>query len=287
MRNKKKQGTGKKVLWAFLFSFFIFLVIAISFFVKLVGVFQAGLFDGEHRFTVLLRSEKESDKVALVSFSPRENRVVMLFISGKKEEINSPGKLSWFLGVPIDGFIVYPFSLQGQSSDQKTSQFLTNIFKNVVLYYSLAKTNLTVLDAARIWLFVRNVPAHNISNATYQQFLNPQKMQDETLDTFVSSLFADNVVTNEKVSIHIINASGVSGFGNQFARIISNSGGNVVAVTTGDSILPTSEIAFANKETYTLKKLEKILQCKAIPVEKQTISDIVVILGKDKVSLFR
>lgn len=285
--NKKQSSTGKRVILAFLFSFFVFIVIIFSFFVKLIGVLRADLFDGEHRITILLQHGKKSSNVVLASFLPKENRAVLFSVSGDAQKINSPGALSGFLGIPIDGFVTYPFFLQDQNNEEKTDQFLTNLFKNVALHYSQVKTNLTIIDAARMWFFIKSVPAHNVSYTEYQLSQDPQKMQDETLDAVIASLFADSVITNEKISIHIINASGFSGFGNQFARVISNSGGNVIAVSTGDNILPTSEIAFVDKETYTLKKLEKILQCKAIPVEKQTISDIVVILGKDKVSLFR
>lgn len=275
MRVKQSQQTGKTVRFALLFFVFIFLIIIGSFIIKGITVVQASLFDGKHRFTVFLQSKNNARHV-LLSVSPREETVSILYIDGKK--ITSSQELSLLLGVPIDAVV----SQQGDGLI-----FLNSTFWDFVYSYKKVKTNMTFLDAVRLFIFAKGVPKHNISEKTYRFLPDVLDQQDTTvLDTLISSFFADSAITDEKRSIHIINASGVLGLGNRVARIISNMGGNVVAVTTGDSMLPVSEIAYSEKESYTLEKLQRLLNVKSVLTNKQAISDIVVILGKDRAMFF-
>lgn len=275
MRVKQSQHKGKTVWFALLFFAFIFLIVVGSFVIKGIAIVQASLFDGKHRFTVFLQSEKNTRHV-LLSVSPREDTVSILYIDGK--EIISPQELSILLGIPIDAVVLR----QGDSLI-----FLKSKFWDFVYSYKRVKTNMTFLDAVRLFIFAKGVPEYNISEKTYHFLPEITDQQDTTvLDTLVSSLFSDSAIIDEKRSIHIINASGVLGLGNRVARIITNMGGNVVAVTTGDSILPLSEIAYSDKESYSVKKLQRLLNIKSMFTNKQAISDIVIILGKDRAMLF-
>lgn len=275
MRVKQNQQTGKTVRFALLFFVFIFLIIIGSFVIKGITILKSSLFDGEHRFTVFLQSNNNT-RHALLSVSPKESTVSILHIDGKK--ISSPQELSLLLGLPIDAVVL-------QQGDDLI--FLKSKFWDFIYSYKKVKTNMTFLDAARLFIFTKGIPEYNISEKTYSFLPDVSDQQDTTaLDTLISSLFADSAITDEKRSIHIVNASGVLGLGNRVARIITNMGGNVVAVTTGDSMLPVSEIAYSEKESYTVQKLQRLLNVKSVLTNKHAISDIVVILGKDRSMFF-
>lgn len=282
MRAKQKQQSGKTVRFALLFFVFILLIVIGSFLVKGISVMQNSLFDGKHRFTILMQLKKEPQNV-LLSFSPENTTASILYINGK-QAIN-PQELGVILGVPIDAFV----ALREDVSLQKGSinAFLPTLLQKITFRRDNVKTNMTFIDAARLWMFVRKIPTHGILEKTY---IFPSNSIDNLdvgeLDSLISSLFADHTITEEKRSIQIINASGISGLGNRMARIVTNIGGNVIAVTTGDSVLPVSEIVYSEAESYTLEKLQQLLRKKGVNTYKQAISDIVVIVGKDKSSLF-
>ncbi len=278
MRIKKNQHPKKTVRFALLFFAFIFLVVVGSFIIKGVGVVQASLFDGQHRFTILLKSEKEPQNV-LLSFSPNDMTASVLRIYEK--QVLSPQELGVFFGIPIDAVVSFGNNYSLQEND------ISTLFQYIVFRQDNVKTNMTFLDAVRLWMFVDKIPAHKFYEKKYIFSSNSINDQDAgELDTLVLSLFADSAVIEEKKSVHIINSSGVSGLGNRIARIVTNMGGNVVAVSTGDSVLPVSEIIYSDQKSYTLEKLQRIFRSKAVNTQKQVISDIVVIVGKDKSPLF-
>lgn len=282
MRVKQKQPSGKTIRFALFFVVFIFLIIIGSFVSKGIGVIKSSLFDGQHRFTLLLQSQNNSESI-LVSFSPKENSGSILRVLGK--QAGSAKELSVLLGIPIDAFVSFPSNLQLKEGEADV--FLPMAFWEITFNFNKIKTNITLLDAVRLMLIARGIPKHDIIDKTYDFSLSSKGAQDlGALDLLIYSLFSDSAILDEKRSIHIINASGISGLGNRLARIITNMGGNVVAVTTGDSILPVSEIAYSEGKYYTVKKLQKLLQSKILHTSKQAISDIVIIIGKDKAMLF-
>lgn len=282
MRAKQNQQSGKTVRFALLFFVFILLIVIGSFLVKGISVIQNSLFDGNHRFTILMQLEKEPQNV-LLSFSPENTTASILYIKGKHAV--DPQELGVILGVQIDAFV----AMHGDTSLQKgnINAFLPALFQKITFKQDNIKTNMTFIDAVRLWMFVRKIPTHGVLEKTY---IFPSNSEDNLdmgeLDLLISSLFADHTIIEEKRSIQIINASGISGLGNRIARIVTNMGGNVIAVSTGDSVLPMSEIVYSEAESYTLEKLQRLFRKKGVSTDKQAISDIVVIVGKDKSSLF-
>ncbi len=273
MRTKKNQHSEKTVRFALFFFLFIFLVIIGSFIIKGVSLVQSSLFDGEHRFSILFQSDNKTERF-LLSVSPQENTISVFRLYG--EGIKLLQEFSVHLGIPIDAFVEYRYR----------SPFSPLVLKDLVFDYRSVKTNMTFLDVVRLWMFVKRVPTYNITEKTYSFSSSEADLDKGVLDSLMSSLFTDTAISEEKRSIHIINSSGVSGLGNRVARIVTNMGGNVVAVSTGDSVLPVSEIMYSDEESYTLEKLQRIFRSKAVNTHKQAISDIVVIVGKDKSPLF-
>ena len=69
--------------------------------------------------------------------------------------------------------------------------------------------------------------------------------------------------------------------GNKIARLIGNLGGNVILVDSSKETESKSKIVYKN-DSYTVRKISKILGVPAEKKEMNSISDVIVIIGKDK-----
>ena len=61
-------------------------------------------------------------------------------------------------------------------------------------------------------------------------------------------------------------------------------GGNVIIVATSGSPQKKSKISYIDKETYTVRRLTKILKYETIRESNNAISDITITIGDDKIN---
>ncbi|MCL5432926.1 MAG: LytR C-terminal domain-containing protein [Patescibacteria group bacterium] len=275
MRRKKTQQTKSnlKIALGFFIVVFFFILVALTF--RFVSFLKTSVFDGAHSLNVLIH--KDGSFTSVVSFSPDAQTLSMLDVSGNVDE-NSLGKT---LGIPIDGEIKL-LSIN-DISPIREEQDLEKVLGDYMFKFDGLFLNLTILDIGKLWFYTKNVsPALvNVKNINLSK---PDAGKELVIDKLMSDLFNDKSISDEKVSIQIINATGVSGLGNRLARLLSNIGGNVVAVDTSDNVLSISEISYFGDRSYTLQRLVKILGYKETKKEDSGISDIVIKIGKDSIS---
>lgn len=278
MKKQTHTHGGRSFPILMLFCGAVVMLILISFFVKMAAVVAKSGFDGKHRFTVLVVS-KESQ---LMSFAPDANTISVLHIPAStnltKEQVSKT------LRVPIDGMV-----------DEKSSESITfegnmkdaveRYTQHLLFSYPQKKTDLTVVDAFRMWLFARSMESHTVFDDTLGASV--EAVEPAAADKLVGRLFVDETVSEENVGIQVINASGVSGAGNSFAQIITNIGGNVAAVSTAHKNEKKTKITYTGEMAYTVKKMEKMLKVKAQQVKKQDMFGIIVTIGSDTVSLIQ
>src|SRR5258708_40377226 len=106
-------------------------------------------------------------------------------------------------------------------------------------------------------------------------------MLSDTDQQQVSQMFIDQTFYQENVSMSVVNATDSSGVGSRLAKFLTNMGGNVVSVTSGDTIQTESSIQYFGKQTYTLKQLQHILHFPLVRMQKPSISDIIVTIGEN------
>ena len=94
----------------------------------------------------------------------------------------------------------------------------------------------------------------------------------------------DSFIENERQTIKIINGTGVSGLGSRLARFITNMGGNVIMVATENGKEKKSYISYIDKRTYTVKRLQKILGYEVVRNKDNTLSDVTIVIGEDKLN---
>lgn len=268
MKRKKKKEEGHTLRLAITFFVLVGLLLLGSALVKLATLIEKSHFDGAHRFTVEF---KEGQFSQVVSFAPDTRSISILNIQDTPATF-SAGR---FLGIPIDAKVknskeqAMPAGRHGDVSSQ---------LQLLLFSYGKIETTLTPIDILRLWLFAKGVSSSAI---TFQEI--SLTVTQASIDRISSSLFLDYALSQENVSMQIINGTGVSGLGNRLARLITNMGGNVVSVETADSLIKQSKITYNTKKTYTLEKLVRFLGFQSSLLEEKGIADIVLTIGEDGV----
>lgn len=243
------------------------ILVGVSVLFKLALVVKDSNFDGKSDFNVVFSKEKTQTIIA--SFSPSSGSVAVLDI---KTEIN-PFDIEKKFEIPIDGIIKIP-----NNQNLEDIEF-DALFKSAI--FGRFDTKLTCVDLLRLWFFSKTVSK---SSTTIKNFSNASGVSDEEIDKLSSALFNDEEINQEKISVAIVNGTNVLGLGNRLARLINNIGGNVVSVSSSDS-LADSEIVYTKSasSTYTLNRISEILKFRKSESEKAEIADIIIKIGKNSI----
>ncbi len=265
-RKKAEEKRGQSLKTLFLFCLIVFLLVVVSLSVKAFAIIKASKFDGSHRFTLALRTQ-EKNKVDILSFDPKNEAISSLTVKGKIDN----RKIGQALATFIDGEIVS----RPEAEEQKIGKKLFSL----AMRFDLAKTNITFLDLVRLSYFANGVADKNI---TTKEIMFPQS--DTQIDRLSEDFFEDPDIVAESISLEVVNATGVSGFGRRLERMLTNLGSQVISISTARKDETMTKLQYAESKSYTVEKLERILGVTAEKQEGLSISDIRVILGKHSLS---
>lgn len=256
---RKKKDKGKNTKIGVYFFVFILGIIFISLLFKGLLIVKNSKFQDNSRFNFLISNNKE---IEIVSFLPQNHSVTVLKVEGDVENIHK------LLEVPIDGEI--------RSSSLVLNKPISQVLSNILFGFGDIKTDITVIDIFRIFLFTKTTSPGNFTQRTVSANL------DETaLDKISAILFSDPKIADENLSVGIINGTAEYGVGNRLARLISNISGNVVLVSTAQSQEDKSVILYSGKKTYTLRRFKKLLGFEVMENKSQSLADITIQIGKD------
>ena len=261
-----KSKPGKNTKFAIIFFAMIAIVVASSLIYKTASLIQRSRFDNHHRFNVLASDNKD---MKILSFAPDENSISVLKIKGSKNNLD----IYKFLGIPIDAKIL----TDRENFNKDISAFLSSS----VLNYKDNRVGLTVVDILRLLLFSKTVKSNNIQSDELTTDLDEAER-----DKILASLFEDDKISGEKISIEIINAAGEYGLGNRIARLITNMGGNVLIVSTASDLEEKSRIYYSGKKIYTVQRLKNVLGVEVIDNNRQNIGEITIKIGNDYKNYF-
>jgi len=245
----------------FIYTGIVLFLIIVSLSAKAISVIRHNKFDGEHQLILAIAKENKVQEVVL--FNPSEHAVTQVKL---KDDVKL-NEVTQKIGIIPDAKVDAPESLSADDITATTRYILLN-------YYHI-KTTLTIFDAGRLFFEA-------------QKAANNQTVKDLALsgdarknDKFVSTVFSDDNIFSENVSVQIINASTAPGVAKRLEWELNNLGFNVISVATSRNSEQNSKIQYFGNETYTLSKLKKIL---GFPVEKSTkesIAKVVIIIGED------
>jgi hypothetical protein len=261
---KQKETAPSNTKIAIVFFVFLAFVVLVSFIFKIADVVRVSKFDSSKRFNLSVTNGKN---IEIISLSPVSKNIVIF----KLNDGMNIAEVGRFLEVPIDGFAAHnSLVLDGG---------LNSLFFSAICNYKRLETNITIIDLLRIAMITKTISESNIDTRTIKSGSSGLE-----LDKIVSHLVNDDLIEKDNQTIQIINGTGVSGFGNRLARLVTNMGGNVIIVATSDSLINKSSISYIDKKTYTVEKLQKMLGYEVKKEIGNAISDITITIGEDKVN---
>ncbi len=261
MKKKIEQSISNSKI-AIVFFVFLTFIVGISLILKVAAVIKDSQFDDSKRFTLSLTNGKN---IEVISLSP-DSKDITVFKFDSNVKFEEVGRI---LEIPIDGFITF--------KSQDLNQKISLLFKSAVFNCNNLKTNLTIIDLLKLAISARAIPENSINTIIVK---DPSKLDLGKVDRLV----IDSFIENERQTIKIINGTGVSGLGSRLARFITNMGGNVIMVATENGKEKKSYISYIDKRTYTVKRLQKILGYEVVRNKDNTLSDVTIVIGEDKLN---
>ncbi len=257
MRKAKKE-TIKSYNLALYFGLLILLIIIISVAFKTFDIVRKSEFDRKNRFTVAVLNDKNVD---IITVSPQTGEQSGI----RLEDAKSLSAIDIY-SIPVDVFV----ETDSDFSSESKSVFLKMLFNKRSL-----DSSLNILDLLKLSLYSFGVGGESFS------YKNLSLDEESELNKVSSNEFIDETISRDKISIQVTNSTEIGGLGNKIAKTITNLGGNVVLVNSSKDEVGESVIYY-QEETYTVKKLSKVLNIKAIKHETNSIADIIVVLGEDQ-----
>ncbi|MGI8420623.1 MAG: LytR C-terminal domain-containing protein [Candidatus Levyibacteriota bacterium] len=266
MKKKSAQHQSSKSLKTFyIYSFIVFLLILISLIVRGVILFEQNIFDPVHHF--ILTVQQKGTVKEIISFNPQIPAVSVLRVDDK----NIPYKtLAKEYGVPSDGYIQLDDSMP--LTTDPTALMWTSIMHAATL-----DSNLTIFDSVRLFLMSKNVATNN-EISTDVSLKNHNIMNTNE----ITQALTDLDIASESISIQIINATNITGMGQRLGRILTNTGANVVDVSSAKNSQKETTIAYFGDSSFTLTHLQKLLHVTPTKLTKQPIANIIITIGNDK-----
>lgn len=263
MKKKEREQAISNTKIAVVFFVFLTLVVGISLIFKVIAVMRSSQFDDSKRFTLSIADGKN---IEIMSLDPGLKDITVF----KLKDNIQPYEAGRQLAIPIDGFI--------SSDSLDLNQKADSLFIKTILNYGRLKTNLTIVDLFKLAMFIRTIP---------ESAINVKIAEDASglgWDRVVGRLVGETLIEKDNQTIKILNGAGVDGLGNRLARLITNMGGDVIMVATEDRLINKSKISYIDKKTYTVERLQKVLGYEAVKEAENAISDITIVIGKDKIT---
>jgi hypothetical protein len=257
MRKNKPKEKSKNLHLALYFGLVVFFIIIVSFSIKVLDTIKRSKFDG-NAYAIAIIENKDSQ---IISVSPKDGTLKKLTIKGASSE-DSLKKA----GIPFDSVA---------TSKQNISLGPKSYFTKILFHKDGFKSNVTMVDLVKLSFYSEKVGGDNITEKSVSL------TDSVVLSNLLEEWFNDPQIVKEDLNISVTNTTQTSGLGNKYAKIVTSVGGNVVLVNNSQNEEKKSKI-FYKEDSYTAKKLSKLLGIPAEKKEVNAISDIVIQIGKDK-----
>lgn len=242
--------------------------------------------DKEFNINLVIRT----DKVALFSYNPKEEKIVIVNIPDEAFLEIPYGFGSWqlravyklgesqknmggdkllvetlinLLGVPIDGFLDF----EGLTVQEDTGKMIEEARKNPFWGLDLLskiKTNLTLWELVKLKAAIASVRFDKIKQIDLEKVLDASHLADGTSVLTTDIVKTDSVLTDlqdptifaEHKSIAVYNATNHPQLAQKWVRVITNLGGNVVITANAKSRLQNTVVL--GEDSLTQKRLKQI-----------------------------
>ena len=266
-RSRQQTKLPQNIRIAVWFFIAVLMLILFSFALKTFFTLKQSLFDGTHRFTLLVT--KQPGTYSIYSFAPDQNTMSHLTVSNVPPKSNIGRDLS----LSIDATA----TCTNNDCRSMLKESIPDSLQSMLFHYKSLKTKATFTDFLRLFFYAKGVSKSQTMEKTISE-KDDARLQQDTM----SICCIDDAIIKEYLSIAIVNASGKAGFGNRLGKLLTNMGATVVVIGSSDKERETSEIVYDGKKTYTVSVLEKLIPGAKLTIDRKGISDIIVRIGKDQ-----
>lgn len=266
---KKTQSSSdpkRSIRVLILFCLAVGILIIGSLCIRLFALMRESTFDPEYRYTMAFIHKKEVDIIFLDPISKSMSHMIV------RGEVDKSTVFSQ-TGILVDAV----FSLPETFSDVRKVE---NYINDALLHKRGVVSTLSSYDLFRLSLFSKGISDTQVKT---EEVILP--IESANLDILAQELFLDQQIADENVSISVVNGAGVAGLGKRLERALNNRGFNVISVANAEKIVSSSGIVYSGEKGYSVKKLENILGVRAVLSEEQSLSDIIVTLGRDQANV--
>lgn len=234
---------------------------------------------------VLTSKEREKLEISIISFQPKEKRVVLLKLSDQiylevpkdfgywtlgsvyklGQEQNPPVgsqllqlSISKLLGLPIDGIII---SKNPKSSDS-SQNFLSKLHKNPLLILAVmanVQTNLSPVQTIKLFWALSQIRKDKIISLDLaSSYITESKLLPDSsrvlgvdsikLDYFIRQNMSDQSILEEENTVAVFNGTQIAGLAQEVARVVTNMGGNVVMISNLEGDIDKSQVVILGEE---------------------------------------
>ncbi len=246
----------------------IFLILSLSFILySLFFILYSGKWDGQSRFTMV----DLGPPVTISSFDPATHKGIHLLVPNNLEVDTSSGRGKFPAG-----------SLAAAGTHSWASESISSYLG---IFVTGEMSQLKRVDKLRWWWSARQVEWKTVDLAktqlvNYQQTADGQSVGKlaPKWEQVASEWFASLVISQEKLTIGVVNTTGVAGLAASVARSIETSGMKVIEVSNSSQEMDKCEIAtpVSLKKSVGVQLMKTVYNCKWKEGDKLTLS-----LGRD------
>lgn len=266
--------------------------------------------DGQFNINLLFRSKG----IALVSYNPTDQKIVIVDIPDQTYLEASEGFGSWqlgslfdlggdkllkktltdFLGQPIDGFLDFSGPYSSKSTKEIVDIIRSSSIGSVNILTNL-KTDLNLLELIRLKFALDAVRFDKLTEIDLLDLgvLEKKQLLDGTeilvadpniLDHALTTL-SDPKIKNEHKTITMFNSTDKALLAQKWARLVSNMGGEVIITANAQTKLDKTIVIGEN--SVTLKRLQQIFNfhCKKEDCDKIQKTDLDIAESRGQINI--
>lgn len=259
-RQKNRQSSSLKTF--LVYSYIVAFLILTSVAIKSFFIFKENkLHDGN----IVIAVSTEDHMKAVIGIDKERGEAAVLRI----DTDNFTADAAWYdLGILTDAEIVINDDVSRYSPGEIVKEVLLNL-RNV-------DTDLTFFDAFKLFTS-KKIKNYNSES----DFILSNAESTSNVENVIQEFFSDSSIVDEGATIQVINSTAVSGLGQRLEKALVNKGATIVSVTNQEKLQERSEIKSALDNSYTVKKLERLLDLKTADLTENSIADIIIIIGED------
>lgn len=215
----------------------------------------------------------------LVHLDRGENKAIIIKFPNKGELLINRSFLSSsiLIGLPINGIIIATADRESENLFKDGLVDFNEVIKIIFSGGNFTLQGMNQFDVIKIYLAMEKIPRNDLAVETIDDF--GTDFRNNTYPLLSSDIFRDQEIFNDKITIEIINSTGIDGLGVRVADILKTVGYNVISIKTGND--KKSKIISRTDDISQKKRLAEVLGLKSEKSTGQSIADVSVILGED------